>query len=75
MTFYADCYSIIYSPKFLRELDNIINYIAFKLYEPNTAKQFYKMVKLKTNSLHYFPERCVKMNYKNHVFRKLHIDN
>ena len=74
MTFYANNYSVIYTSMFLIELNEIVNYIAYTLKEPKTAKKFYDMVKLKTNSLHFFPEMHTKINHKNHVFRKLHVN-
>lgn len=74
MTFYVDNYIVIYTSSFQEELDYTIKYIAFKLKEPSIANQFYHIVKSKTNSLHYFPERHVKINFKNRIFRKLPIN-
>ena len=74
MTFYAENYTVIYTSSFEEELDYTVKYIAFKLKEPNIANQFYHIIKSKTNSLHYFPERHVKIIFKNKIYRKLLIN-
>ena len=74
MTFYVDKYTVIHTPIFESELKYIVNYISFKLLEPNTAKKFYINVKLKIHTLQYFPERHVKIDLNNRVLRKLPIN-
>ena len=74
MIFYTDSYNVIYSSSFIEELDYAVKYIALKLKEPDTAKNFYYVVKSKTDSLHYFPERYVKISVKNRTLRKLPIN-
>lgn len=41
MTFSAKKYSLVQTPSFEKELNEILNYISFKLNEPNTSKKFY----------------------------------
>lgn len=73
MTFSAKKYSLIQTPSFEKELNEILNYISFKLNEPITSKNFYYNLLTKIYSLQYFPERYTKINYKNKVLRKLPI--
>lgn len=73
MTFFAKKYLVIQTPSFEKELNQILNYIAFKLNEPITSKKFYNDLLTKIYSLQYFPERYTKINYKNKVLRKLPI--
>ena len=70
MTFYNK-YIIIYTSLFQSELERMLKYIAFNLDSPNVAKSFYKEITNKLYSLQYFPERYMKINYKNKLLRKL----
>jgi len=73
MTFSAKKYLVIQTPSFEKELNETLNYIAFKLNEPITSKKFYNKLSSKIFSLQFFPERYPKINYKNKVLRKLPI--
>lgn len=63
---YTNKYIIQPTPSFEKELENIYNYIVYKLKEPSTAKNFYTQVTVEIYSLQYFPERYMKIPiYKN----------
>lgn len=71
MTFSTKKFSIIQTPSFEKDLNETLNYIAFKLNEPITSKKFYNKLSNKIFSLQYSPERYAKINYKDKVLRKL----
>lgn len=58
---YINKYIIRPAPSFENELEKIYNYIAFKLKEPATAKNFYNQVTKEIYSLQYFPKRYMKI--------------
>lgn len=68
-------YKIIWSPTFIKELDNICDYMTTYLKETAIAKRFYHKVVEKLDSLKYFPERHIKMKIKDIEFRKILLKN
>lgn len=75
MISYNKKYTIIYTPSFQKEQEQILKYIAFNLNSPKTAKKFYNILLSKIYSLQHFPERYSKIIYKEKVLRKLPIYN
>lgn len=73
MTFSAKKYLVIQTLTFKKELNEALNYIAFKLNEPITSKKFYNNLLTKIYALHFFPEIYPKITYKNKTLRKLPI--
>lgn len=68
-------YKIIWSPTFIKELDNICLYMSKDLKEPKIAKMFYHKIVNKLETLRFFPERHVKIQIKDIEFRKLTFKN
>lgn len=63
---YIKRYIINQTPSFEKELESIYKYLAFKLKEPLTAKNFYNKIIKEIYSLQHFPERYMKISsYKN----------
>ena len=58
-------YSINVTPTFAKELDDIYNYMVYKLKVPNIANKFNKKVKKAISSLKFFPERFSKILVSN----------
>ena len=68
-------YKVIWSPKFIRKLDNILAYISFDLKEPMVAKNFYNKVLKCLATIEYFPEIHSKFYINNIIHRKIIIKN
>lgn len=75
---YTERYIINQTPEFEKELEYTYNYLAFKLKEPITAKNFYNKVIKEIYSLQYLPERYVRIfdfRNKERNLRRLLVDN
>lgn len=69
-------YSINITPTFAQELDEIYDYMVYKLKVPNIANKFNQKVKKAISSLKFFPERFSQIFISNeNNLRKLVIDN
>lgn len=69
---YSKKYIVNPTPSFEKNMEEIYNYIFFKLKEPNIANKLYKLVIKEISSLQYSPERYSRVLYnKNRNIRKL----
>ena len=71
---YKNKYSIIWSPSFKLELQNIYEYISISLKETCVAKKTYYEIIKAVSSLENFPERYPQIE-TNRILRKLPVKN